>query len=145
MASRGRPTKYTPEIVERICAGLREGKSLRSICEGDDMPSEAAVRTWAQEDREGFYTHYARAREIGYGRMAEELLEIADEENKDDTQRARLRVDTRKWLLAKALPKVYGDRITHAGDSESPIETRTVSDLEVAKQIAFLLSGNKGE
>ena len=28
----------------------------------------------------------------------------------DHIARARLRVDTRKWLLSKALPKVFGDR-----------------------------------
>ena len=31
---------------------------------------------------------------------------------KDVVQRDRLRIDTRKWLLSKALPKIYGDKIT---------------------------------
>ena len=32
-------------------------------------------------------------------------------------QRARLRVDTRKWMLSKMLPKLYGDKldVAHSG------------------------------
>jgi hypothetical protein len=57
--------------------------------------------------------------------MAEEIVEISDEGKRDTyidaygnertdydvIARSKLRVDTRKWLLAKMLPKVYGDRI----------------------------------
>src|SRR5690606_35387334 len=72
------------------------------------------------DDREGFAEQYARARNIGYEVMADELIEIADG-GSDDWQRDRLRVDARKWLLAKALPKRYGDRVTLAGDAEAPL------------------------
>jgi hypothetical protein len=41
--------------------------------------------------------------------MADELLEIADEASPEEYNVARLRVDTRKWLLSKMLPRVYGD------------------------------------
>src|SRR5690606_8051201 len=71
-------------------------------------------------DRDGFSERYARARELGYEVMADELIEIADG-GSDDWQRDRLRVDARKWLLAKALPKRYGDRVTLAGDAEAPL------------------------
>jgi hypothetical protein len=67
------------------------------------------------DDVEGFSGHYARAREIGYQGMADDLTEIADAYG--DPARDRLRVDTRKWLLSKALPKIYGDKqqIEHSG------------------------------
>ena len=42
-------------------------------------------------------------------KMADDILDIADESG--DPHRSRLRVDTRKWLLSKALPKIYGDRL----------------------------------
>ena len=41
--------------------------------------------------------------------MADDLVKIAD--GPGDANRNRLRVDTRKWLLSKALPKIYGDRL----------------------------------
>jgi hypothetical protein len=30
--------------------------------------------------------------------------------NRDHVERSKQRIDARKWLLSKALPKVYGDR-----------------------------------
>lgn len=119
---------YTPEIAERICVELASGRTLRDVCRDEGMPPESTVRLWVQDDREGFAAHYTRAREIGYHAMAEDLLEIADdarndwmlrrgegdagyEANGEHIQRSRLRLDTRKWLLSKALPKVYGDKL----------------------------------
>lgn len=75
--------------------------------------------------------------------MADDLLEIADDGTNDfvekerpngpkflafdgeHVQRSRLRVDTRKWILAKALPKIYGDKLTAevTGKDGGPIET----------------------
>ena len=62
---------------------------------------------------------YTRAREIGYTLMADDIIEISDTpvltERGDATDRSRLRVESRKWLLSKALPKVYGDKQTIDG------------------------------
>lgn len=124
----GRPSKYTPRLAAEICRRLAEGEALRAICRAEGMPHEATVRSWARDDVEGFATRYARARELGYLLMADELLDIADNADPDlvvryddagkpikvvgeAVQRSRLRVDTRKWMLAKMLPKVYGDRV----------------------------------
>lgn len=103
------------------------------------MPAESTVRAWALEDREGFSAQYTRARELGYLAMADELLEVADDgkndwmERRDDddkasyvlngehVQRSRLRVDTRKWMLSKALPKIFGDKIEHSSDPDRPL------------------------
>lgn len=126
----GRPTTYTPEMATRICDDLSKGMTLREVCRADDMPPESTVRLWALRDEQGFSAQYTQAREIGYHAMADELLEIADdgtndwmERNGDDgagwavngehVQRSRIRLDTRKWLLSKALPKVYGDKLDH--------------------------------
>ena len=75
---------------------------------------------------------YARACEMRADKMAEEMIEIADNSS-DDTiidekggerannaavQRDRLKVDTRKWLLAKMHPKKYGDKIDMTSGNE---------------------------
>jgi hypothetical protein len=75
------------------------------------MPAASTVIGWKHEKKE-FYEQYARARESGYELMADALVEIADDKL-GDPARDRLRVDTRKWMLSKALPKIYGDRQTH--------------------------------
>ena len=118
----GRPTDCTPEVVEEICSRLASGESLRHICEDAHLPVTRTIYRWVIEDREGFSHQYAKARHSQAMHWAEEILTIGDNENREDTQRARLRVDTRKWLLSKVLPKVYGDKVTLAGDSEAPLE-----------------------
>lgn len=74
------------------------------------MPAHSTVLLWVKENQ-AFADQYARSRETGYLLLADELVEIADDKA-GDAQRDRLRVDTRKWLLSKMLPKVYGDKQT---------------------------------
>ncbi len=79
--------------------------------------------------------------------MEEELLEIADNAGKGETdpklanaavQRDRLRIDTRKWVAAKQNPRRYGDRVALAGDETSaPIK---ISNEDAAREVAMLLA-----
>jgi hypothetical protein len=136
MAERGRPSIFSEELATRICERLAAGETLRAICRDEDMPAESTVRAWAANSEHPISAQYARAREIGYQGLADELLEIADDGRNDKFSdddghvtvdhdviaRSRLRVDTRKWLLSKALPKVYGDKLAHTGaDGTGPV------------------------
>jgi hypothetical protein len=65
--------------------------------------------------------------------MADEIIEISDSpcmfDGRPDAalvQRARLMVDSRKWLLSKVLPKRFGDKVTTevTGDPNAPLLTR---------------------
>lgn len=140
--TRGRPSIYTAELADTICKALAEGKSLRSICRDEGMPTEATVRMWAADDREGFYSQYTRARDIGLDCVAEEVFEIADDGS--DHQRDRLRFDARRWYLSKLAPKRYGDKITqeHTGADGGPIRTQGTVDVTglSAEQLAVLAS-----
>lgn len=129
----GRQSTYTPEKAATILEGLKTGKSLRAVAKEVGI-SHGAILDWTR-DIDGFGDQYARAREQGYQLLADELVEIADEEcvvvkhpQDEDKEvevafdsagvaRNRLRVDTRKWMLSKMLPKVYGDRLdlNHSG------------------------------
>lgn len=146
MTERGRPTAYTQEIADEICRRLASGESLRSICRDDGMPTEACVRGWAIDDREGFSSQYARSKEVQFSAMADELIDIADdarndwmarpgngtigyELNGEHVQRSRLRSDTRKWLLSKCLPKVYGDKLSADVSVDSGVTIKIVGGL----------------
>jgi hypothetical protein len=115
----GRPTDYTPEIAREIADRMIDGNSMRAVCRQDDMPDEGTVYRWISRHPE-FRALYAHARELQALRWAEEVLTIADDKTLDPQDR-RIRVDTRKWLLSKVLPKVYGDKVTVAGDPKAPI------------------------
>ena len=109
----GRSTAYDPVIAQEILELLADGQTLLAICKDERFPTDATVRRWALDLDHIFSSQYTRAREIGYHNMADEIVEIGNEvhESSDAVARARLRVETRKWLLSKALPKIYGDKL----------------------------------
>lgn len=128
MSKRGRPTRYTPELAAEICQRMSDGESLRGICKDEHMPPASTVRGWVLDDIEGFAERYTRARQLLAEHWAEELLDVSDEppavtgEGKYDSayvQHQRLRVDSRKWLLSKVLPRVYGDKLDVTSDGKA--------------------------
>jgi len=163
--SRGRPTRYTAAVAERICDRLANGETLRSVCRDKGMPPENTVRRWVLEDRNGFSAQYARARDLGLDAMADEMMDVADNASNDymeredpdnpgyqlngeHVQRSRLRVDTRKWYLSKLAPKRYGDRqqLEVSGIDGGPIQTVTknMTPQEAAEAYASTLESDKG-
>ena len=132
----GRPSDYTQEIATTICGLMAEGMSLRKICDMEGMPGKATVFRWLAQ-HPSFRDQYAQAQEDRTNAMAEELLEITDDydpesDNKNIINRARLRIDTRKWLLAKMRPKKYGDKITqeHTGADGGAVVFKTIYEKE---------------
>lgn len=147
--TKGRPSDYSDDLATRICDELAKGITLRRACrENEDFPHESTVRMWAAKDYNGFYTQYAKARDIGLDAMADDLFDIADDGsndtykdefdnekvNTDVIARSRLRVDTRKWYLSKMAPKRYGDKlgIDHS-NSDGSLKPDAEIDDEVLK------------
>jgi hypothetical protein len=138
MAKMGRPSIYTQNLADNICNRLALGDSLRKICADDEMPDLTTIMEWIR-NKPDFSKQYAQAREEQAETYADQLIHIADEES-DDVNRARLRIDTRKWVAMKLKPKKYGDKIGIGGaDDLPPIEIKEMSAIELAKRTAFLL------
>ena len=72
----GRPSSYSDEIADLICARLTEGGSLRTTCKAEDMPYIRTVFVWLQKKRV-FSTAYAREREIQGHVTSQYLAKIA--------------------------------------------------------------------
>ena len=102
---------------------------MAQICRDLHMPDRTTIFDWAKADPE-ITQRIAHARELGFDRIAEDCLQIADDATSDykatptgkvldaeHVQRSKLRIETRLKLLAKWDPKRYGDRqvIEHAG------------------------------
>lgn len=108
------------------------------------MPASSTVFVWLTEN-EAFAEQYARAREAQADYYADEIVDISDDsandygfkegEDKDgqgakpvflaeNVQRAKLRVDSRKWVAAKLRPKKYGDFMRNelTGKDGGPVE-----------------------
>lgn len=132
----GAPSIYTPELAHEICALMAQGHGVRAIGRMEGMPDAATIFRWAAT-KEDFREQYTQARELGMEQWAEQCLEIADDDSRDlqpykltrttkngsvieeegvrsdntATQRDRLKVDSRKWILAKLAPRKYGDKV----------------------------------
>lgn len=110
----GRPAIYTDELAETFCQRIAEGRSERSVCKDDDMPSHTTIQKWERENP-AFAAQYTRARDERAAFLAEEALSISDalghSPSSEQVQAARLQVDTRKWFASKLAPKRFGDRI----------------------------------
>lgn len=107
---RGRPSEYTDEEADRICAWIAEGRSMRSYCRLEHRSLESVYR-WLREHRD-FRERYARAHDDRADSLADEITDIADEVADADmaaVQAARLRVDARKWVASKLKPTKWGD------------------------------------
>ena len=127
----GRPSVYTPELADEICSRLANGESLRAICASDRddfIPHIGTVLRWVAEN-ETFREQYARAREVQAETLADQIVEIADgdkiaEPDAVGVARDRLRVDARKWVASKLLPKKYGEKVenTHLGPHGGPVQ-----------------------
>ena len=134
----GRPTKYNSALASKICMHMAGGESVRKICRDADMPSFPTVMRWVHDSsqvayKDGFPEQYQAAMMSKAHHMFDELLEIADDDI-DDTQRSRLRVDTRKWYLSKCLPKIFGDKLNldHSGE----IGLKAISDDDLDARLA---------
>jgi len=130
----GRPTKWTQEIEDDICARLSRGEPLRAICRTEGYPEWVTVYNW-MESREGFSERVALARENGVEAIAQDTLAMIDaepryiEDGRGGTridagyvQWLKLRTEQRMKLLACWSPNRYGNRVQVAGDKDNPLQ-----------------------
>lgn len=126
--NRGRPSIYSDELGERICALIAEGYSLRKVASLDDTPDMDTICRWIVKDKD-FYERYARAQAVRAEVLLSEIVELSDDSaieayttQKDPSgvQHRRLQIDTRKWAIAKMFPKKYGDKAAEVQVNTAP-------------------------
>jgi hypothetical protein len=109
--------------MKRICDEFRKTDPT--------FPPARTIRDWITEDEseqgKAFAKQYARAKAMQIEHLVDQIVDISDDSSLDmaftedgkafvdheNIQRSRLRVDSRKWIASKLLPKKYGDRIAH--------------------------------
>ena len=146
--TKGRPSIYTPELADRICELIAtHPKGLETLCKMyPDLPSPSIIRKWLREpEKKEFLHQYEISLSMRADLIFDELIEIVDnpEYGRTTTTRAgvievtesdmiqhrRLKVDVRKWILSKLMPKKYGDS-TQVQQSEQ-METYQPPKIEV--------------
>ena len=135
--------KQKQELINTICEEMAKGRSLRSVLRDKGMPGRTAFYKWidGNKEREG---QYVCARDDRAETIFEDILDIADSQegdvitledgkevtNHDFIQRARLRIDSRKWILSKMQPKKYGDKLDLEVNNTNP----TIQVINTSKQ-----------
>ena len=140
----GRPTDYNKEIATLICDRVAtHACGLAKLCRMyDDMPDKSTINLWRYQHEE-FSSQYARSKLIQADILAEECLDISDDDaddvkydkdgnevyNAEFVARSRLRIDTRKWLASKLLPKAYGDKTQEQKDTSNTLIEKLLEKL----------------
>jgi hypothetical protein len=96
-----------PKPTHGLTFGIDAGKNRdRDRADGPELAT-------GLRDNEDFLERYARAREEQADKYFQEIIEIADAATPETVNVARLRVDSRKFTVARLAPKKYGDHISH--------------------------------
>jgi len=131
-------------LRQEICERVAEGETLTRICQDPRLPPKAVVLKLLAADP-AFRRRYEAARRLQAEHWAEEILEIVDAgaedcdaegkplAEKDLLARAKLRVDARKWLLARlgALGEPVADP---AEEEEDPERLFARDDLDAEER-----------
>ena len=144
-----RPTIRTSELEDDILSRIACGESLRGICAEDGMPNISTVIRWLAAD-EDFARKYTRAREMQAEILADEMLDIADDDKSDRIDikdkdgniikteqnnvavaRSKLKLEQRRWWAEKLRPKVYGNKVAVGGADDMPA-IKTSQQLDVS-------------
>lgn len=136
---------YTLALAKEICDAIASNsKGIKALCqEHSHWPNKDTIFTWLK-DNQDFSDEYARAKQAQIECVVDELIEIADDSSQDQVldadglirfnsqaiQRARLRVDTRKWLACKLVPKVYGS-LKHENGRDLSVMEKLINELEL--------------
>jgi hypothetical protein len=145
--------EITARLVNSIIQRVANGETLTAICRDEGMPDYR--RVWDAIHRSSsLRAEWDRARETRANRWAEEMTEIAEDGtndyieregkrgtfialNEEHVRRSQLRIDTRKWLLARALPARFGDRVeqVHSGavQHEHTISAKMLDSLAILR------------
>lgn len=117
---------FTPELFETVLARVSTGETLRALAR--ELNFDEGSYRWHIANDEQLATRYATARQMQAESWADQIVELSDKQvmgkktktNSDGSvetttgdciDRSRLKVDTRKWLMAKLHPKVYSEKI----------------------------------
>ena len=130
----GRPTIYTASLGIRICDAIATHPiGLKKLCKKYSwMPSHETIFQWRWA-KQNFSDLYTKAKVAQVELYVEDCMDIADDSGFDGKinlsgevvcdgeaiNRARLRVDIRKWMASKLLPRIYGDMAREEGRKDT--------------------------
>ncbi len=155
--------KEKDKLIDKVCDMMSTGVPCGKSCEKVGVPKSTFLG-WTKAGGRAA-DRYALARDEMIHSLAEDVLLIADKDpvsvvdnngiaryDSAAVQHQRLRVDSRKWLLSKMMPKVYGDKVAqeHSGVDGGPINIaslnlKNLTDEELSNMEQLIEKGNTEE
>lgn len=128
---------YSLEERERLMLAVSErmenGESFEASCRAEGVP-RTTIRRWVDKVDDAVSSRYARARETLLDFHEAAILAIVDNVSEDTNAiaKARLQIDSRKWLLARLMNKRLGDKIQaeHTGQDGGPMQFTVVTGVD---------------
>lgn len=136
----GRPSEYSDETADKICALIAGGLSLNKISQMEGMPSIHTIYGWMRVNT-NFLQRYSQARLDQADTLADEIMSISDdtEHATDPVQvaAARLRVEARRWIAARLKPSKWGDKasVEVSGPDGSPLPVVSVQFVQPGQKL----------
>lgn len=126
----GRETSYSEEMAQRICTAVASSQhGLRKTLEENGLPPLTTVQSWLREHA-FFQSAYAQAKREQIEAMAEDIVDLSNDDTLEPNDK-RIRIDTRKWLLSKLIPKTYGDKLDVTSGGEALPQNSTLIDQRI--------------
>lgn len=132
----GRPSGYSIKLAKEICDKIASSSyGIKKLCKlNENWPSHETIYQWLMKYKE-FADLYAQAKRNQVSVFIDEIIDIADDKTQDADvddngnlipnsefiNRSRVRIDTRKWLASKLVPRLYGDK--SPAEEEKPTQT----------------------
>lgn len=144
----GRPFKYDRiKVMKRLVQYMSAGMTLKEACQQPDMPNQAVILEWVTFD-DNITELYLRARRAWSLYQAEKIVEIADDESRDQVpdgkggfksdntavNRDNLRVRTRQALMSRYHPKVFGEKIEQQVTGKDGAALQVVINVNTKQQ-----------
>jgi hypothetical protein len=119
-------------IVERVLAGMAEGKTLTDTVAVlkkalEEPLTPGLVRRWIVAD-EAWFLRYQRTKTLLGQAFAEEAILVARESTSSTTAMDRVLIETLKWAAAKANPVEYGEKQTVEHQGSQTLSVKIVED-----------------
>lgn len=142
--------EYMAAMIGVVCQSMREGLTARKACNMHGVQF-ATMRLWCSKNPD-FEAQYQAARQALYEHWEEDIVDIADDqqqgfiikdtplgrsvESRDMMEHRKLRINSRQWLLARRVPRTFGDKMALGGaDDLPPIQTK--ADLSLSPEDAY--------
>lgn len=134
-------------LFNKFCDLIKSSKnSARQICDNPEnqLPKLSCLLDWAIENKV-FEAQYRRARDIQaqifFDEIEDILTDIDDTNPRNNTNIARLKIDTLKWKLGKMSPKRFNDKVLVelSGTDGDAIQISQSVDIEAVKRMRELI------